>query len=415
MTRAAVGLLPILWGVIAYLLVAGLFYGTSRFDPPRGAPWASVIVLACLVGLLAFALRWSRRAKRGEKATGETTGRTRTDRPIADSLRQLTDAIGPLLALAIVVLVFAGADAWQGGEGRFWSLGSLRLMMVQAMTIAVASLGMTLVIAAGGIDLSAGTMLALSGTVCALALKHGLGTPASLCLALACGAMCGGLNGVLISGLRLIPFIITLGTMTAFLGIGKSIAEDGGTVTPPAQAVPRWLEEMVSTTPDLQWLAYPLLPNFAWGVWAAFGLAAVMALLLHRTVLGRYALAIGSNESTARLCGVPVTRTKILIYAISGLFVGIAGIYQFARLSKGDATAGLGLELKIIAAVVIGGGSLSGGRASIVGTVCGAMMMSVIANGCTALQLENQVEDILLGIIIVTAVFVDQKRRAATQ
>ncbi len=157
-------------------------------------------------------------------------------------------------------------------------------------------------------------------------------------------------------------------------------------------------------------LLWPLVPNFAWGVWLAIGLAVLVAVLLHNTVFGRHLFAIGSNEATARLCGIPVARTKILIYMLSGLCIGIAGIYHFARLTKGDATAGLGLELRVIAAVVIGGGSLSGGRGSVIGTLCGAAIMTVISHGCTALGLENQVEDILLGVIIVAAVSVDRLR-----
>jgi ribose transport system permease protein len=210
--------------------------------------------------------------------------------------------------------------------------------------------------------------------------------------------------------MRLPPFIITLGSMTIFLGIGKMIATDGGTVKPPAGSIPNWISEMVTLFPSPSWIAYPLLPNFAWGIWFVLGLAIVVAAILHRTVFGRYIFAIGSNESTARLCGVPIAQTKIVIYTLAGFLVGIGGVFQFARLSQGDATSGVGLELRIIAAVVIGGASLSGGRGSIVGTLCGAAIMSVIKQGCSALGLANQLEDILLGAIIIAAVAVDQWR-----
>jgi ribose transport system permease protein len=395
------GLAIVAGASIGYCAIATAIYAGAQLDGARGGRTGSLLAMtAILLGLLLaiIALRNAARRSNWSVATRRACGVT-------------ASALGPLVALGIVVFVFAAADAWQGGRGNFWSLGSLRLVAVQTVTIAVAALGMTMIIIAGGIDLSAGTALALSGTVCALVFKHDAGPWAALCAAVACGAACGALNGVLTSLLRLVPFIITLGTMTIFLGIGKSIAEDGGTVTPAMDSVPTWLETMVTQSPNSPWIAWPLLPNFAWGVWLACGLAVLVALILHRTLLGRYLYAIGSNEATARLCGIPVARVKVLVYALAGCLVGIAGIYQFARLSKGDATAGMGLELKIIAAVVIGGGSLSGGRGSVVGTLCGATIMSVIGHGCTALGLENQVEDILLGMIIVAAVYVDHLRQ----
>jgi ribose transport system permease protein len=312
--------------------------------------------------------------------------------------------------MGLVSALFAIADARQGFEGNFWSLSSFRLIMLQTAVVAVAALGMTMIIVSGGIDLSAGTALALSGVVLGLGLKANLPFTTAALLCILCGTFCGALNGTLISLMRLPPFIITLGSMTIFLGIGKMIATDGGTVKPPAGSIPNWISEMVTLFPSPSWIAYPLLPNFAWGIWFVLGLAIVVAAILHRTVFGRYIFAIGSNESTARLCGVPIAQTKIVIYTLAGFLVGIGGVFQFARLSQGDATSGVGLELRIIAAVVIGGASLSGGRGSIVGTLCGAAIMSVIKQGCSALGLANQLEDILLGAIIIAAVAVDQWR-----
>lgn len=325
-------------------------------------------------------------------------------------IKRSFSAAGPLLALLVVIAFFGIADWMQGFEGRFLTSGSARLVGLQSVKVGIAALGMTLIIISGGIDLSAGTAAALSGCTAALALDQGWGIFPAFLVAIGSGALCGLLNGSLISMLRLVPFIITLGTMTIFMGVGKTVAEDGGTITPPRETIPVWLETMVTQYPEPLWIAYPALPNFCWGVWLMLGLAGLVALILHRTVLGRYIFAIGSSEATARLCGVPVARTKLLVYTIAGALVGLAGMVDLARMGKGDASAGMGLELEIIAAVVIGGGSLSGGRGSVVGTLCGVLIMGVINHGCTALGLENQVENILLGMIIIAAVYVDRVR-----
>ncbi len=326
-------------------------------------------------------------------------------------IRQALGLAGPLVALLVVIGFFSLADAWQGGAGNFNSVGSARLVGVQSIKVAIAALGMTMIIIAGGIDLSVGTAAALSGCVAAAALQNDCPILVAIVCAVLCGATCGFINGALVSLLRLVPFIITLGTMTVFLGIGKSIAKDGGTIRPPDGSIPRWLESMVTQFPEPLWIAWPLVPNFGWGVWLVLGLAILVSIILYRTVFGRYVFAIGSSEPTARLCGIPVTQTKVAIYTLAGALVGLAGIVDLARLGKGDATAGLGLELQIIAAVVIGGGSLSGGRGSIIGTLCGVAIIGVINQGSTALGLENQVQDVLLGVIIVAAVFVDVLRQ----
>jgi ribose/xylose/arabinose/galactoside ABC-type transport system permease subunit len=147
------------------------------------------------------------------------------------------------------------------------------------------------------------------------------------------------------------------------------------------------------------------------GVWLTLVMAAALAVVLRYTVFGRYVFALGSNEATARLCGINVRWNKIAIYTLGGLFVGIAGLYQFSRLTVGNPTSGAGLELKVIASVVIGGGSLNGGRGSVLGTLTGALIMSVITSGCTALGLTNPIQDMILGIIIVAAVTIDQLRQ----
>jgi ribose transport system permease protein len=164
---------------------------------------------------------------------------------------------------------------------------------------------------------------------------------------------------------------------------------------------------------DLMALADPqkLFP-LPLGVWVAVALAVVMAVVLRQTVFGRYIFAIGSNEATARLCGIRVPRQKVLIYSLAGLFFGLAGLMQFSRLTQGDPSVAIGLELDIIAAVVIGGASLSGGTGSIVGSMIGAFMMAVLRNGSNQMGWPTYMQEIIIGIVIVLAVGLDKWRQA---
>jgi ribose transport system permease protein len=319
------------------------------------------------------------------------------------------------LGLMVVIAFFAFMDVTKG-SGTFVSAANARTIAVQTSTVAVAALGMTVIIISGGIDLSAGTALSLCATVVAYCLREKFGAPLAILLGIGTGVLAGLINGALISLLRVMPFIVTLGTMSVFLGIGKRVADET-TVRPLPSQVPSWIPELVATRPAppewLQALGVPkttLMP-FANGVWLALLLAVLLALVLRYTVFGRYVFAMGSNEATARLCGINVPLVKTSVYMLGGLFVGIAGLYQFARLSAGNPMSGRGLELNIIAAVVIGGASLNGGQGTVLGTLAGAGIMAVINSGCTQLGLSNAVQDIINGVIIVAAVTLDQIRQ----
>lgn len=338
------------------------------------------------------------------------------ERPLAArGLSFAAGALGPLLGLALVIALFAAADYWQGGH-TYFTLRNLRTASVQASTVAVAALGMTVIIIGGGIDLSAGTTISLSAVVLACCLRAGYPPAIAVLAGIGTGCLCGIVNGALVSLLRVVPFIITLGSMMVFLGVAKLVAKET-TVRPLPDQIPQWLsmEGLVTPRPTPEWIGEGVLPhvlpNFASGVWLALGLAVLLAIVLHFTVFGRYVFAVGSNEATARLCGIHVPWMKVAIYGVSGLFVGIAGLYQFARLSAADPTSGRGLELQIIAAVVIGGASLNGGRGSVLGTLAGAAMMAAITTGCNQLGLNSGTKDIVLGVTIVAAVAVDQLRQ----
>ncbi len=319
-------------------------------------------------------------------------------------LNLLGSALGPFLGLAVVIAFFAVADALQKDPGNFLSLRNLRTISAQTAKVAVAALGMTVIIIAGGIDLSAGTAVALAATVLAWFLKNDQPAWLAIVACLGTGCLAGLLNGILVSGLRVVPFIVTLGTMTVYLGIAKLLARETTIRPEVASQVPVWLQDLLGTQRDALWWGLPA------GVWLTLALALALSAILRRSVFGRHIYALGSNEATARLCGINVQAVKIALYAFAGFFVGVAGVFQFSRLSSGDPTSGTGMELRIIAAVVIGGASLSGGRGSVLGTLTGAAIMEVIGSGCTQLGLRNPVQDIILGVIIVAAVTLDQVR-----
>lgn len=331
------------------------------------------------------------------------TARTSSRNRFWHALRTLE----PLLALLLVTVGFALADqVW--GQGRFSELRNFRVVLVQAAPVAVAALGMTLIIISGGIDLSAGTASMLCATVLAAMLSNDYSITAAVSGALLAGALCGLVNGLLIGLLSIPPFIVTLGTMTIFLGVAKRIA-GGSTVFVDRQRMPMWLNNLSSTMPP-DW--YGWMPRIASGVWLAAGIAVLVAVVLRYSVFGRHLFAIGSNESTARLCGINILQVKVIVYVLGGLLIGIAGLYSFSLVKMANPVEGIGRELKFIAAVVIGGGSLNGGRGSVLGTLAGAAIMGVIASGCAQLEIQNSTQDIMIGVIIIAAVTLDQFRTA---
>lgn len=219
------------------------------------------------------------------------------------------------------------------------------------------------------------------------------------------GGLVGVLNGAIIAYLRMLPFIVTLGMMGIVRGTSKWLASNQ-TVAPIDSPVTRSMRELMMIRDSQHLFPLPV------GVWVAAVLALIMAVVLRQTVFGRYIFAIGSNEATARLCGIRVPRHKVWIYGLSGLFVGLAGVMQYSRLNIGDPTVANGLELDIIAAVVIGGASLSGGTGSIAGSMIGALMMAVLRNGSSQMGWPNYIQEIIIGIVIVLAVGLDKWRQS---
>ena len=304
--------------------------------------------------------------------------------------------LGPFIGLLLVIALFSLIPEVQG---RFLRFANFKSVATQSVIVALGALGMTLIIISGGIDLSAASNIALASVITAYAVNAGAAPLVALLLGVLTGGLVGLVNGGLVTRLKLIPFIVTLGMMGIARGAAKWIAGNQKIDAPMT-----WVNELMSKSPHPPWLL--LAP----GVSIVIVLAVAMAVLLKSTVFGRHVFAVGSNEATARLCGVRTDRVKMLVYAISGLFCGLSGVMEFSRLTVGDPTVAVGLELDIIAAVVIGGGSLSGGVGSILGTMVGVLIMSFLRNGCTMMGWPNYIQEIIIGAIIVIAVALDRLR-----
>ena len=302
---------------------------------------------------------------------------------------------GVLLGLLLVALLFGFLIGPQ-----FFRAANLELMAIQTVIVCVAALGMTMVIVSSGIDLSVGSIVALSTVVTAVLLREGYDPAIAALGTLLVAAACGAMNGLLITRLNVVPFIVTLGTMLLVRGAAKGLAEERRIEAPLT-----WLNDLLRTARSGGGFGVPL------GIWITVVLAVIVAGVLGYTRFGRHLFAIGSNERTARLCGVRIERRKLQVYTLAAVFAGFAGLLQFSRLSVGDPTVAVGLELDVIAAVIIGGGSLLGGKGTVLGTVGGAAIMAVIQIGCSQHGLPNWVQQIVTGIIIVTAVAIDRWRQ----
>ncbi len=315
------------------------------------------------------------------------------------SAARLVSLLGPFIGLALVLLLFSiPSDV----RAHFLTLGNMRLVATQTVIVGLGALGMTLIIISGGIDLSVGSVLALTSVVVALLLKGGHPPLVALLAAVALGGAVGAVNGALITSLRVTPFIVTLGTLGIARGVASWLAQEQSVNAPVT-----WLSDLASTVPSQPWML--VSP----GVWLTLALGVVTAVLLRATVLGRYIVAVGSNEITSRLSGLRVDALKVSIYALAGLFFGLAGGLQFGRLTQGDPTVDVGAELDIIAAVVIGGGSLSGGEGSVLGSLLGALIMALLRNGSQQMGWPAYVQQIIIGMVIVAAVALDRLRHRA--
>jgi ribose/xylose/arabinose/galactoside ABC-type transport system permease subunit len=316
----------------------------------------------------------------------------------------LLERLRPLLGVSFVFALFAVLVPLKTGRNTFVTLSNLELMLRLTAVVGTAAIGMTLIIISGGIDLSAGPVIALTTVIIALLLQQGYSATTSAFGGVAAAAICGLIISQIITRLKLPPFIATLGMWAAVRGAAKGFANNS-TVYPPSSWHSTWLDGLLATLPsDRWWLLVPA------GVWLMIILAAIVALMLRFTRLGRHIIAVGSNEQTARLCGVRVERVKLIVYTLGAAFAGLAGILEFSYISSGDPTTRNGAELDVIAAVFIGGASIAGGHGSVFGSLIGALMMNMVGNGCTKLGWPNWVQEIATGAIIIIAVALDRLR-----
>ncbi len=285
----------------------------------------------------------------------------------------------------------------------FLTIQNLKTVLKQTVIVGIGAMAMTMIIVSGGIDLSAGSVVALTAVFCAHCVNWLNGEilifgifPFPVLFAILVGAIIGFLNGTISARLNIAPFIVTLGMMLIARGLAEGFADQSVVRTPD-----NWLKTLMMREPNQKWLF------FAPGVWINFILFLLTMLLLRCSVFGRYIYALGANEEASNFSGINIIRYKILIYTIGGAVFGLAGVMSYAEIGDGDPTTAIALELDIIAAVVIGGASLSGGRGSALGSLIGALIITLLYNGCVMLRVDDWVQKVLIGGIIVAAVWVD--------
>jgi ribose transport system permease protein len=306
-------------------------------------------------------------------------------------MRELLKRLLPYASLGALFLLLSILSPY------FLTAGNLSSVVRQTTVITVIAIGMTVVMAAGGIDLSVGSMVGLTGVAGTMLIAVHLPAAVAVAGAIATGMACGLLNGAAITTLRIPPFIATLGALGIYRGLAL-ILTNGVPVVDLARDF-----GVLAAGNVLGVIPVPLVILVL--------VAALVHSMLKYTRFGRYAYAIGSNPEAARCCGIRIGRHTIAIYGLCGALAGLAGMVEAARLVTGQPTAGEGYELRVIAAVVIGGGSLNGGQGTVIGTIVGSFIMGLLSNGCNLLGISPFVQQVIIGSVIVLAVTFDEYQR----
>ncbi|MDT5063091.1 MAG: galactofuranose transport system permease protein [Acidobacteriota bacterium] len=296
------------------------------------------------------------------------------------------------LAALILLLVFNSIFTTN-----FFDVNNFRTILLQVAPTMLVAVGMTMVIATGGIDLSVGSVMAIASAVAATSLDYGAGV--AVLLALAVAAFVGAFNGTLISVFRIQPIIVTLAVLISGRGIAQ-VLSNGGQLIPFSNSSFEYLGKGIIAGIPVQVIVMVLI-------------VALAVFLMRATAFGRYVLAVGGNEAAARLAGIKTHRTKITVYALSGLLAGLAGLVETARLGASDAQkVGLNIELDAIAATVVGGTALTGGRATVLGTLVGALIMQVITTSFNMRGYSVSWGFVIKAVIILIAVYIQRPKVA---
>ena len=319
--------------------------------------------------------------------------------------KDLVQKFAALGGLFVLVTVFSLASP------AFFSVGNGMTVALQVTSIAYLGIGATCVIITGGIDLSVGSILALSGVVAALAVRGGVNVPLAMLLGILTGVGCGLVNGLCVTVMRLPPFIATLAMMLVARGVALQITD--------AKAVGGLGEQFAALGNGSLWRivrigadGFPdvVFPGIPYPVLLMIALALAIGLMLGRSRLGRHLYAVGSNAEAARLSGIDVRRVTLLAYVLSGALAGLTGCVLMSRLVTAQPSEGVMYELDAIASAVIGGASLTGGIGTISGTMIGAFIIGVLRNGLNMNGISSFVQQIIIGLVILLTVWIDQKR-----
>ena len=308
--------------------------------------------------------------------------------------------LGIWLVLLVEVLLLTVLTSSFGGpnlfESTFLNYSNLSQVIRALSFIAIMVVGQSAVIITGGIDLGVGSVLGLSGVVTAVLLNLGFSVASAMASGMLVGFLCGLANAVVITKAKLPPFIVTLGMMSIARGLAFAIT-GGETIRnlPPDFLVIGQGELLAVPTPIIVMVLF----------------AAAVGVFLKYTPWGRYSYAIGGNEEAATYSGVKVANVKILVYSLCGFSAGVAGVLFTSRFGVGQSTAGLGYELDVIAAAVIGGISLSGGRGTILGAMIGSLLMGILRNGLVLLEVSAYWQQVAIGVVIIAAVVLDRKSK----
>lgn len=301
----------------------------------------------------------------------------------------------PFVTLIVLIVALSIASP------HFLTNTNLSSVVRQTAVINIMALGMTLIIVSGGIDLSVGAILAMAGLLGTMAMEKGQPIVAGILIGILAGGFWGFVNGFLTTRLKINPFIVTLGTLGIVRGLTLIISNGL-----PVHAIPR----------EFSFLGEGNVLGVPFVLWILLACGLIVHMIMEHTKLGRYTFAIGSNVDAAWYAGIPVSFHTTAVYAIGGLLTGLSGMIEASRLMTGQPTAGQGYELQAIAAVVIGGGSLRGGEGSVIGTLVGAFIMGLLANGSDLLGISPYLQQAIIGAVIILAVSFDElrKRRIVT-